>query len=83
MGRTARFCSGVANQVVIEGDKDNFAADGDSGSIVTCKKGENTKAVALIFAEAGRFAVACPLPRVFEELAWRLEIEPNKIELAA
>jgi hypothetical protein len=55
-----------ANQVVIEGDDDGFAADGDSGSIVI--EQEKHKAVGMIFAESGRFAVACPLTEVFQKL---------------
>ena len=57
------------NQVVIEGDDDNFAGHGDSGSVVVdVGDEEGPKAVALIFAEAGRFAVACTLELVFSEL---------------
>jgi hypothetical protein len=54
------------NQVVIEGDDDGFAADGDSGSIVI--ESEKHQALAMIFAESGRFAVACPLTEVFRQL---------------
>jgi hypothetical protein len=71
----------LTDQLVIEGDDDNFAADGDSGSIVTCEEGEKTKALGLIFAEAGKFAIACPLTRVFAELEKRLGSHPQKIEL--
>src|SRR5258708_5535181 len=54
------------NQVVIDSGKDSvdFAIDGDSGSIVAVEVGvEDQKkryATAMVFAEAGRFAVACP-----------------------
>jgi hypothetical protein len=60
------------NQILIDGgqkedkkDKE-FAWDGDSGSIVLSEDG---KPIAIVFAEAGRFAVACPLSRVFAQIA--------------
>jgi hypothetical protein len=56
------------NQVVIDSGADHieFAADGDSGS--TGVDLETMQPTAMIFAEAGRFAVACPLAKVLEEL---------------
>jgi hypothetical protein len=55
-----------SNQVVIEGDDDAFAADGDSGSIVIDPA--QKLAIAMIFAESGRFAIACSLADVFQQL---------------
>jgi len=55
-----------ANQIVIAGDNDTFAADGDSGSIVIYP--EVNQAIAMIFAESGRFAIACPLTEVLNQL---------------
>jgi hypothetical protein len=45
--------------------KDIFATDGDSGAIVV---DEENHAVAMVFAEAGRFAVACKFSKVLEEI---------------
>ena len=62
------------NQVVIDGQSagnpdDIFATDGDSGSIVFTETEPNRlQALAMVFAEAGRFAVACPLIQVFSQL---------------
>ena len=58
------------NQVVIDGKgggnfKDIFATDGDSGSIVVDEK---NRAVAMLFAEAGRFAVACKFSEVLKQI---------------
>jgi hypothetical protein len=55
-----------ADQVVIEGDDDAFAGDGDSGSIVIDP--DKKQAIAMIFAESGRFAIACSLACVFQQL---------------
>jgi hypothetical protein len=55
------------DQILIEGeDGQEFAWDGDSGSIVIDM--ESGYPTAMVFAEAGKFAVACPLSRVFGEL---------------
>jgi hypothetical protein len=66
------------DQVLIKGDDEQFAWDGDSGSIVTNMDGEPT---AMIFAEAGRFAVACPLSTVFELLGKELDrvLKPKEV----
>lgn len=53
------------DQVVIEGDDDNFAADGDSGSVVIEEK---QNAIAMVFAGSGRFAIACPIDAVLARL---------------
>jgi hypothetical protein len=55
-----------ADQIVIEGDADEFAADGDSGSIVIYP--EENQAIGMIFAESGRFAIACSLGEVLNRL---------------
>ena len=59
-------------QILIEGDGGEFAWDGDSGSIVTDMDGHP---VAMVFAEAGGYAVACPLKAVFDQLG---ELPPLK-----
>jgi hypothetical protein len=53
------------NQILIQGYDDEFAWEGDSGSVVTDMEGHP---VAMVFAEAGEYAVACPLSTVFKEL---------------
>ena len=55
------------DQIVIQGDDENFAADGDSGSVVVDP--EARRAVGLIFAESGGFAIACPLAEVLRQLS--------------
>ncbi len=57
-----------ANQVVIDSgdDKIEFAVSGDSGSVVRDQK--TGAATAMIFAAAGRFAVACPMSAVLKAL---------------
>ena len=63
------------DQVIIEGSREgeDFANDGDSGSIVATETEEQTgRATAMIFAASGRFAVACPLPTVLEKLGAEL-----------
>lgn len=57
-----------ANQVVIDSgdDKIEFAVSGDSGSVVRDR--QTGAATAMIFAAAGRFAVACPLSVVLKAL---------------
>jgi hypothetical protein len=58
---------GFDHQIMIDGGEgSNFAIDGDSGAIVVDR--ESKRATAMIFAETGRFAVACPLSKVREEL---------------
>ena len=52
------------DQILIGGGKNEFAWDGDSGSIVTDMQGHP---LAMVFAEAGQYAVACPLSTVFKE----------------
>jgi hypothetical protein len=56
------------NQVVIDSGSDDieFAVSGDSGSWVVDI--DQKAATAMIFAAAGRFAVACPLPAVMKAL---------------
>lgn len=57
----------LRDQIIIDGgDGNDFAADGDSGTVVV---NAEHQAVGLVFAEAGRFAVACPLADVFEQLS--------------
>src|SRR5215831_16697532 len=53
------------DQILISGDEDEFAWDGDSGAIVTDTE---RQPVAMVFAEAGEYAVACPLSAVFQQL---------------
>jgi hypothetical protein len=62
------------NQIVIDGkspanEDDIFATDGDSGAIVMgqADTGEY-QPIAMVFAEAGRFGVACPLVAAFKLL---------------
>ncbi len=66
-----------SNQIVIWSEDDNFATDGDSGSVVV--NTETNQAVALIFAGAGKFAVACPLTEVLSQLSDKVG---SKLELA-
>jgi len=56
------------HQIMIDGGSadTDFAAAGDSGSIVV--DASTGRAVAMIFAASGRFAVACPLVDVFQQL---------------
>jgi hypothetical protein len=56
------------NQIVIDSGDENyeFAVSGDSGSVV--RDQETGAATAMIFAGAGRFALACPLPAVLKAL---------------
>jgi hypothetical protein len=75
------------NQVVIDGQSsgnqdDVFATDGDSGSIVfTDTDPDNMRAIAMVFAEAGRFAVACPLTKVFDQLEEEAKIPVGSLSL--
>jgi hypothetical protein len=66
------------HQVIIESGKDNepFATAGDSGSIVVDTS--TNRAVAMIFAASGRFAVACPLQKVLD----RFKEEPFNLDLS-
>ena len=59
-----------ANQIVIDGsikgrESDVFASKGDSGSIVV---DADKQAIGMVFAEADRFALACPLWKVQDQL---------------
>lgn len=64
------------NQVVIErGKDDEFATEGDSGSIVWDK--EKRQPLAMVFAASGRFAVACPLPQVLDGLQTEIRRDLN------
>ena len=74
------------NQVVIDGQgqhnfegpfKDIFATDGDSGSVLMDQQNQNP--VALIFAEAGRFAVACPYREVEKQIG--LLLNPPRVAI--
>jgi hypothetical protein len=75
------------NQVVIDGESnknenDVFATDGDSGSIVfTDTDQDEMQAVAMVFAEAGRFAVACRLTAVLEELEQEARLAGGSLAL--
>ncbi len=62
------------DQVLIEGDKDDFAKDGDSGGIVATNDG---LAVALIVAGAGRLTAACPLDKALRSLGVSLVTAPS------
>jgi hypothetical protein len=58
-----------ANQIVIDGNipgqaDDVFASEGDSGAILV---DANQQAVGVVFAEADRFALACPLWKVLDQ----------------
>jgi hypothetical protein len=73
------------NQVVIDGQgqhnfegpfKDIFATDGDSGALLMDQQNQNP--VALIFAEAGRFAVACPYREVEKQIGLLLNPPPEE-----
>lgn len=56
------------HQFMIDGGSagPDFATAGDSGSLVVDT--DTKRAVAMIFAASGRFAVACPLTEVFQRL---------------
>ena len=69
------------DQVVIEGDNDVFAADGDSGSIVIDTNAN--RAIAMIFAESGRYAIACPLRSVINELKHHAKAPVPKLSWGA
>jgi hypothetical protein len=59
------------DQIVIDGGKgQEFATEGDSGSIVWGQesKRQSKRPVGMIFAAAGRYAIACPLLTVWEKL---------------
>jgi hypothetical protein len=70
------FC--FEHQVMIESTEDDqhFAAAGDSGSIIM--NGTTYRAIAMVFAASGRFAVACPLEMALEKLA--LKVGCSKLE---
>jgi hypothetical protein len=69
------------NQIMIDSGKDgkDFATQGDSGSMVVDTRSK--QATAMIFAASGRFAVACPLKRAFEELEHAANLPPNSLRL--
>jgi hypothetical protein len=67
------------DQILIKGIVDNgqqteFAVDGDSGAIVVDSAGA---AIGMVFAEAGEYAVACPLTKVFRKLGETLNQAPG------
>jgi hypothetical protein len=67
------------NQILIEGvdgkrARTEFALDGDSGAIAVDNKGVP---IGMVFAEAGRYAVACPLTEVLARLGARLAKVPD------
>ena len=59
------------NQIVIEGDTDEFATAGDSGSIIV--DADSQKPVGMVFAASGKYCVACPLSEVLNALQSRLQ----------
>ena len=61
-------------QIAIQGDEDEFATAGDSGSIVVDE--ESKQPVAMIFAASGKYAIACRLSEVVEAL--RLQLANGK-----
>src|SRR5262249_6821163 len=63
------------NQVLIEGDDGDFAADGDSGAVVFCSSPEDPAPVpvAMVFAPAGKLTAACPMWAVIKFLEAELE----------
>jgi hypothetical protein len=64
---TFRFSNQIGIDGKIDGqNEDVFATEGDSGAIVVDM--ESKLAVGMVFAEAGRFAVACPLSEVLQQL---------------
>ena len=68
------------NQVMIDSGSDgtDFATVGDSGSLIVDTG--TGQAVAMIFAGSGRFAVACPLQAVLQQLAAKAGVP--KLEVA-
>jgi hypothetical protein len=67
------------DQILIQGIVDNgqqteFAVDGDSGAIVVDGAGAP---IGMVFAEAGEYAVACPLTKVLKRLGERLNEAPD------
>jgi hypothetical protein len=54
------------NQIVVEGDLEEFATAGDSGSIIVDE--ESQQPVGMVFAASGKHAIACPLSAVLESL---------------
>jgi hypothetical protein len=59
------------NQILVEGDDDNFATAGDSGSIIVDE--DSQQPVGMVFAESGKYAVACPLSEVLNRLQSQLQ----------
>ena len=69
-----------ADQIVIDGsikgqESDVFASEGDSGSIVFVDA--DKRAIGMIFAEADRFALACPLQKVRNQFKEKFSLDLN------
>lgn len=60
------------DQIVIEGDKDEFATAGDSGSIIVEEESPQPP-VGMVFAASGKYAIACPLSEVLKSLLLQLQ----------
>ena len=56
----------LVDQVLVKGNNSAFARQGDSGAIVV--DNSTDRAVALVFATAGKFTAVCPLQRALELL---------------
>lgn len=71
------------HQFMIDGGSDgtDFATAGDSGSLVVDT--DTKRAVAMIFAASGRFAVACPLTQVFKQLEVAAKLQAGSLFLVA
>jgi hypothetical protein len=69
------------NQIVIDSGSDqiDFATLGDSGSLVVDT--DSRRATAMIFAASGRFAVACPLAAVFQQLEYAAKWSPGSLSV--
>ena len=61
------------DQVLIEGETEDFAGDGDSGAVVVTRKDGKHVAVAMVFAPMGKFTAACPLDVVLQDLGEELK----------
>jgi hypothetical protein len=76
------------DQILIDGGSTDFAADGDSGSLVVADlNGSNpsagtstdtsvrmVEAMGLVFAPAGRYTAVCPISKVLDALERKLDI---------
>lgn len=71
----------LVHQVVIDSGNDytDFATLGDSGALVVDTG--SRRAIAMIFAASGRFAVACPLTAAFKELETAAGLKPGSLSL--